>query len=94
MGRAASGSSASPSLGRPEICCPSSAASLLTTSSSRPDPFFGIPNGFRLGWSLPEDKLDEGLTRLVAVLRDAGLDMRDAPRGTAHRSRAEAGAAS
>ncbi len=59
-----------------------------------PGCFFGIPNGFRLGWSLPEDKLDEGLTRLVAVLRDAGLDMRDAPRGTAHRSRAEAGAAS
>jgi DNA-binding transcriptional MocR family regulator len=31
--------------------------------------FFGVPNGLRLAWSLPEDKLVEGLDRLAAVLR-------------------------
>jgi aspartate/methionine/tyrosine aminotransferase len=30
--------------------------------------FFGVPNGFRLAWSLPDDKLAEGLDRLAAVL--------------------------
>ncbi len=30
--------------------------------------FFGVPNGFRLGWSLPDEKLDEGLARLTAAL--------------------------
>jgi aspartate/methionine/tyrosine aminotransferase len=30
--------------------------------------FFGVPNGFRLGWSLPADKLDDGLARLSTVL--------------------------
>jgi aspartate/methionine/tyrosine aminotransferase len=26
--------------------------------------FFGVPRGFRLSWSIPEDRLDEGLARL------------------------------
>jgi aspartate/methionine/tyrosine aminotransferase len=33
-----------------------------------PGSFFGVQNGFRLGWSLPEAKLDEALSRLDAVL--------------------------
>lgn len=47
-----------------------------------PGTFFGVPNGFRLGWSLPETKLEEGLHRLTAVLRDAGIAAR-APSATA-----------
>jgi aspartate/methionine/tyrosine aminotransferase len=31
--------------------------------------FFGIPNGFRIAWSEPEDKLEEGLARLTAALK-------------------------
>jgi aspartate/methionine/tyrosine aminotransferase len=31
--------------------------------------FFGIPNGFRLSWSIPDDRLDEGLGRLAEALR-------------------------
>ncbi len=30
--------------------------------------FFGVPNGFRISWSLPVEKLEEALTRLDAVL--------------------------
>jgi len=30
--------------------------------------FFGVPNGFRLGWSLPSEKLADGLDRLATVL--------------------------
>jgi aspartate/methionine/tyrosine aminotransferase len=30
--------------------------------------FFGVPNGFRLAWSLPEEKLAEALDRLAAVV--------------------------
>lgn len=30
--------------------------------------FFGVPNGFRLSWSIAEDKLDEALARLERVL--------------------------
>jgi aspartate/methionine/tyrosine aminotransferase len=33
-----------------------------------PGAFFGIPNGFRLSWSIDESKLDEALTRLGGVL--------------------------
>jgi aspartate/methionine/tyrosine aminotransferase len=33
--------------------------------------FFGVPDGFRLAWSAPADRLDEGLTRLADALRDA-----------------------
>jgi hypothetical protein len=33
-----------------------------------PGAFFGIPNGFRLAWSLPADRLDEGLGRLGKAL--------------------------
>lgn len=33
-----------------------------------PGSFFGVPNGFRLGWSLPEAQLDEALVRLDRVL--------------------------
>lgn len=33
-----------------------------------PGSFFGTPNGFRLAWSLPEDKLLEALSRLGKVL--------------------------
>ena len=31
--------------------------------------FFGVPDGFRIGWSLPEADLDEGLARLTAGLK-------------------------
>jgi aspartate/methionine/tyrosine aminotransferase len=31
--------------------------------------FFGVPNGFRLSWSVPDDRLDEGLGRLAEALR-------------------------
>jgi aspartate/methionine/tyrosine aminotransferase len=31
--------------------------------------FFGVPDGFRLAWSLPEADLDEGLARLTAALK-------------------------
>jgi aspartate/methionine/tyrosine aminotransferase len=31
--------------------------------------FFGVPNGFRLSWSIPDDRLDEGLSRLAEALR-------------------------
>jgi len=30
--------------------------------------FFGVPNGFRIAWSEPADKLEEGLGRLAEVL--------------------------
>jgi aspartate/methionine/tyrosine aminotransferase len=30
--------------------------------------FFGVPNGFRIAWSEPADKLEEGLGRLADVL--------------------------
>ncbi len=33
--------------------------------------FFGIPNGFRIAWSEPEDKLEEGLARLTEALNIA-----------------------
>jgi aspartate/methionine/tyrosine aminotransferase len=33
-----------------------------------PGAFFGVPNGFRLAWSLPEAALDEGLARLARGL--------------------------
>jgi aspartate/methionine/tyrosine aminotransferase len=33
-----------------------------------PGAFFGIPNGFRLSWSAPEDKLRAGLAGLARVL--------------------------
>ncbi len=33
-----------------------------------PGAFFGVPNGFRLAWSLPEAKLDEALARLARAL--------------------------
>ncbi len=33
-----------------------------------PGSFFGIPNGFRLAWSLPDDKLEPALARLATVL--------------------------
>jgi aspartate/methionine/tyrosine aminotransferase len=33
--------------------------------------FFGIPDGFRLAWSAPTDRLEEGLGRLAEVLRGA-----------------------
>ena len=33
-----------------------------------PGSFFRAPNGFRLAWSLPEDKLLEALSRLGKVL--------------------------
>ncbi len=33
-----------------------------------PGAFFGVPNGFRLAWSLPGDALDEGLARLATAL--------------------------
>ncbi len=33
-----------------------------------PGSFFGVPNGFRLSWSIEEKKLDEGLFRLGRVL--------------------------
>ena len=33
-----------------------------------PGSFFGVPNGFRLAWSLPEERLAEALTRLGEVL--------------------------
>src|SRR5579872_844726 len=32
--------------------------------------FFGVPNGFRLAWSAPRDKLSEGLSRLSAALAE------------------------
>ena len=32
--------------------------------------FFGVPNGFRLAWSAPPDKLVEGLSRLSAALAE------------------------
>lgn len=31
--------------------------------------FFGVPDGFRIAWSLPEADLDEGLARLTAALK-------------------------
>jgi hypothetical protein len=34
-----------------------------------PGAFFGVPEGFRLGWSLPADPLEEGLTHLAEVVR-------------------------
>jgi hypothetical protein len=33
-----------------------------------PGAFFGVPNGFRIGWSLPVDLLHEALTRLAEAL--------------------------
>lgn len=33
-----------------------------------PGSFFGVPNGFRLSWSIADDKLDEALARLAKVL--------------------------
>jgi aspartate/methionine/tyrosine aminotransferase len=30
--------------------------------------FFGVPNGFRLSWSIPDDRLDEALGRLAEAL--------------------------
>ena len=33
--------------------------------------FFGVPNGFRLAWSIADDKLDEALARLARVLPSA-----------------------
>ncbi|MBK6694957.1 MAG: pyridoxal phosphate-dependent aminotransferase [Myxococcales bacterium] len=36
-----------------------------------PGSFFGVPNGFRLAWSLPEEQLDEALLRLSTVLTTA-----------------------
>jgi aspartate/methionine/tyrosine aminotransferase len=33
-----------------------------------PGAFFGVPNGFRIAWSLPMDALDEGLDRLGKAL--------------------------
>ncbi len=33
--------------------------------------FFGVPDGFRIAWSLPEADLDEGLARLTAALKIA-----------------------
>jgi hypothetical protein len=33
--------------------------------------FFGVPNGFRISWSIDESKLDEALTRLGRVLPGA-----------------------
>ena len=30
--------------------------------------FFGVPDGFRLAWSAPTDRLEEGLARLVALI--------------------------
>ena len=33
-----------------------------------PGVFFGVPNGFRLAWSIEDAKLDEGLDRLARVL--------------------------
>jgi hypothetical protein len=33
-----------------------------------PGAFFGVPNGFRLAWSIPGDRLDEGLRRLGEAL--------------------------
>ncbi len=38
-----------------------------------PGSFFGVPDSFRLGWALPESRLDEALRRLDGVLSDAGL---------------------
>jgi len=34
-----------------------------------PGTFFGVPNGFRIGWSAPVNLLDEGLARLADALR-------------------------
>jgi aspartate/methionine/tyrosine aminotransferase len=34
-----------------------------------PGAFFGVPNGFRLSWSIEAEKLDEGLGRLGEALR-------------------------
>jgi aspartate/methionine/tyrosine aminotransferase len=33
-----------------------------------PGSFFGVPDGFRIAWSAPADRLEEGLSRLVGVL--------------------------
>jgi len=33
-----------------------------------PGAFFGVPNAFRIAWSLPADSLDEGLGRLATAL--------------------------
>lgn len=41
-----------------------------------PGSFFGVPNGFRLGWSLPEASLEEALSRLDGVLKDIGAEAR------------------
>jgi aspartate/methionine/tyrosine aminotransferase len=30
--------------------------------------FFGVPNGFRIAWSAPDDRLEEGLKRLAEAL--------------------------
>jgi aspartate/methionine/tyrosine aminotransferase len=38
-----------------------------------PGEFFGIADGFRIGWSLPEVSLDAALVRLERVLSDAGV---------------------
>ena len=37
-----------------------------------PGIFFGVPNSFRLSWSIALPRLEEGLARLSAVLKDAG----------------------
>jgi aspartate/methionine/tyrosine aminotransferase len=42
--------------------------------------FFGVADGFRLAWSAPHDRLDEGLSRLAEALRDA-TPRRPPPRG-------------
>jgi aspartate/methionine/tyrosine aminotransferase len=34
-----------------------------------PGAFFGLPDSFRIAWSLPEERLDEGLERLSAALQ-------------------------
>jgi aspartate/methionine/tyrosine aminotransferase len=34
-----------------------------------PGAFFGVPEAFRLAWSIPGDRLDEGLDRLAHALR-------------------------
>lgn len=36
-----------------------------------PGAFFGVPSGFRIGWSAPVDLLDEGLARLSAAFKQA-----------------------
>jgi aspartate/methionine/tyrosine aminotransferase len=42
--------------------------------------FFGMSDGFRIAWSAPIDRLDEGLSRLAAAL-PAARPLRPPPRG-------------